>query len=148
MPVGRPKRKSDLIMVQSGPSPWPRGKDTTHPPRQNFTSAYVDTRPDAITVPIAAPATPNAGMGPAPRISSTLSTMFKIVIAMPTIIGVRASPAERRAPPSMKKTSMPLLYMNMIRRNGSGSAFTAGGGVLMVRGRGGGEDTVWGGGEE
>ena len=47
--------------------------------------------------------------------------MFSTVIAMPSIIGVRASPAERSAPPSMKKTSMPLLNTNMMRRNGSAS---------------------------
>ena len=58
--------------------------------------------------------------------STTLSTMFSTVIAMPSIIGVRASPAERSAPPSMKNTSMPLLNRNMMRRNGSASAFTAG----------------------
>ena len=45
---------------------------------------------------------------------------------MPSIIGVRASPADRRAPPSMKNTSMPLLKRNMMRMNGSASAFTAG----------------------
>ena len=52
--------------------------------------------------------------------------MFSTVIAMPSTIGVRASPAERSAPPSMKNISMPLLNMNMMRRNGSASAFTAG----------------------
>ena len=45
---------------------------------------------------------------------------------MPSTIGVRASPADRRAPPSMKNTSMPLLKRNMMRMNGSASAFTAG----------------------
>jgi len=44
----------------------------------------------------------------------------------PKTIGVRASPAERSAPPSMKKISIPLLNRNMMRRNGSASAFTAG----------------------
>ncbi len=44
----------------------------------------------------------------------------------PRIIGVRASPAERSAPPTMKKISIPLLVMNMMRRNGSACACTAG----------------------
>ena len=56
----------------------------------------------------------------------TLKTMLSTVSAMPSRIGVRASPAERSAPPSMKNTSMPMLKMNMMRRNGSASAFTAG----------------------
>ena len=48
------------------------------------------------------------------------------VIETPSTIGVRASPAERSAPPSMKKIIMPLLHTNMIRRKGSASALTAG----------------------
>ena len=56
----------------------------------------------------------------------TLSTRFSTVIAMPSIIGVRASPADRSAPLSMKNISMPPLNTNMMRRNGSASAFTAG----------------------
>ena len=101
MPVGRPNRNSDRMIAQSGPKPCPRGNDTTHPPRQSFTSAYSATRPDAITVPIAEPAVPNAGIGPSPRIRMTFSTRFSTVMAMPRIIGVRASPAERSAPLSM-----------------------------------------------
>ena len=65
-------------------------------------------------------------MGPRPRIRITFRTRFEIVSTRPRIIGVRASPAERSAPPSMKKTSMPLLNRNMTRRNGSASLFTAG----------------------
>ena len=57
---------------------------------------------------------------------TTLKTTLSAVSAIPSTIGVRASPAERSAPPSMKKTSMPLLNRNMIRRKGSASAFTAG----------------------
>ena len=56
----------------------------------------------------------------------TLKTMLSTVIVTPRIIGVRASPAERSAPLSMKKTSMPVLNMNMIRRNGSACTFTSG----------------------
>ena len=58
--------------------------------------------------------------------STTFSTRFSAVMAMPSTIGVRASPAERRAPLSMKKMSIPLLNRNITRRNGSASAFTAG----------------------
>jgi hypothetical protein len=82
--------------------------------------------PDAIDVPIAAPRVPNAGIGPSPRISMTLSAMFNNVIVTPRIIGVRASPAERSAPPTMKKIIMPPLNTNMMRRNGSASCCTAG----------------------
>ena len=45
--------------------------------------------------------------------STMLNAMFSTVIAKPRIIGVRASPAERSAPPSMKKTSMPLLVTSI-----------------------------------
>ena len=45
---------------------------------------------------------------------------------MPSTIGVRASPADRSAPPSMKNTSIPLLHRNITRRNGSACTFTAG----------------------
>ena len=77
-------------------------------------------------MPIAAPFVPNAGIGPNPRMRMMFRTMLSAVITTPSTIGVFASPAERSAPPSMKKTSMPLLATNMIRRNGSASACTAG----------------------
>ena len=80
----------------------------------------------AITVPIAAPCVPNAGIGPAPRISTTLSVMLSTVIPMPRYRPVRASPAARSAPPSMKNISIPMLKRNIVRRNGSASAFTSG----------------------
>ena len=35
---------------------------------------------------------------------------------MPSRSGVRASPAARSAPPSMKKSIMPMLPVNMMRR--------------------------------
>jgi hypothetical protein len=57
---------------------------------------------------------------------TTFSTMFSTVSTMPSHIGVRASPAERSAPPSMKKIIMPLPKTNMIRKNGSASCFTSG----------------------
>ena len=39
IPVGRPKRKSERMMVQSGPHGPPRGNETTQPPCQSRTSA-------------------------------------------------------------------------------------------------------------
>ena len=90
-------------------------------------------------MPIAEPAVPNAGIGPSPRMRTTFSTRFSTVMTMPSTIGVRASPAERSAPPSMKKTSMPLLKRNMMRRNGSASAFTAG--AALTRSSSDGEST-------
>ena len=64
-----------------------------------------DTSELASDVPIAAPRTPNAGIGPQPGIRTTLKAMLRSVIAMPSRIGVRASPAARSAPPSMKNIS-------------------------------------------
>ena len=77
-------------------------------------------------VPIAEPRVPNAGIGPSPRINTMFRTRFSTVIVRPSNIGVRASPAERSAPPSMKKTIMPLEKTNMIRRNGNACACTSG----------------------
>ena len=82
-------------------------------------------------VPIAEPRVPNDGIGPTPRMSTTLNTRFRTVIAIPRTIGVRASPAERNAPVSMKKIIMPLEKPNKIRRYGSASACTAG--VALTR---------------
>src|SRR5688572_25342838 len=126
MPVGSPNRNSDRMMRQSGPYPWPRGNDTTHPPLHNFQSEYMATRPDAMALPIAEPFVPNDGTGPRPRMRITLNTRFITVIAMPSTIGVRASPAERSAALSMKNISMPPMKTNMMRMNGSASALTAG----------------------
>ena len=126
MPVGRPNLNSERMIVQSGPHGPPRGNDTTHPPRTSFVTAYAETMPDARHRPMAEPMVPNAGMGPRPPISTTLNAMLSRVSAMPMRIGVRASPAARRAPPSMKNTRNPPLKMNITRRNGRASAFTAG----------------------
>src|ERR1041385_4495815 len=82
--------------------------------------------PAVMHVPIAEPRVPKAGIGPTPTIRTTLSARFTTVITMPRRIGVRASPAERNAPPSMKNTIMPLEHTNMIRRNGSACAATSG----------------------
>ena len=79
-----------------------------------------------MAVPIAEPSVPNAGIGPSPRIRMTLNTRFSTVIAMPSTIGVRASPADRSAALNMKNTIMPPMNTNMMRRNGSASALTAG----------------------
>jgi len=56
----------------------------------------------------------------------TLHAMFSAVSSTPRRNGVRASPAARSAPPIMKNSSMPMLPTNMMRRNGSASARTAG----------------------
>ena len=87
-------------------------------------------------VPIAEPRVPNAGIGPSPRISTMFRTRFRTVIVMPSSIGVRASPAERSAPLSMKKIIMPLEKPNMMRRNGSASVFTSGAALTRSRRKG------------
>ena len=79
---------------------------------------------------MAAPRVPNAGMGPSPRISTTLNTMFIAVMAMPRRIGVLASPAARSAPPNMKNSSMPMLKTNRIRMYGSASICTSGAALI------------------
>ena len=71
--------------------------------------------PLAITVPIAAPRVPNAGIGPTPRMSVILRMTLSTVIRMPSRIGVLASPAARNAPLNRKNISMPKLKTNMIR---------------------------------
>ena len=86
--------------------------------------------PLARAVPMAAPRVPNAGMGPSPRISTTLNTMFIAVMAMPRRIGVLASPAARSAPPNMKNSSMPMLKTNRIRMYGSASICTSGAALI------------------
>ena len=48
------------------------------------------------------------------------------VIVTPSRSGVRASPAARSAEVSMKNSSMPMLNMKLMRRNGSASARTSG----------------------
>ena len=88
--------------------------------------------PLAMAVPIAAPRVPNAGIGPSPRISTTLSRMFIAVMAMPRRIGVLASPAARRAPPNMKNSSIPMLKTNRMRMYGSASTCTSGAALINV----------------
>jgi len=80
----------------------------------------------ATVVPTAAPAVPMRGNGPSPVMKTTLHTMFKAVRSRPSTIGVRASPAARTAPLTMKNSSMPRLPTNIRRRNGNACACTAG----------------------
>src|SRR6266567_8294433 len=83
MPVGKPNLKIDLMIVRSGAKLPPRGNETTHPPLHNFQNEYSARIPDAVHVPIAAPAVRKEGIGPSPRISTTLKMMFITVRAMP-----------------------------------------------------------------
>ena len=73
-----------------------------------------------MAVPIAEPAVPNLGM------SSRFSTRFNTVMVMPSLSGVRASPAARSAADSMKNSSMPMLKTKLMRKNGSACARTPG----------------------
>jgi hypothetical protein len=75
---------------------------------------------DAITVPSAEPAVPNLGT------SSTFSPRLSRVIVTPSRSGVRASPAARSAELSMKNSSMPMLNVKLMRRNGRACALTSG----------------------
>ena len=68
IPAGRPNLNSERMIAQSGFSDIDRGKWTTRRPARIIQIA--DRRHDAcsaITVPIAAPCVPNAGIGPAPE---------------------------------------------------------------------------------
>jgi len=100
-PAGRPNRKSDRMMPQSG-AYEDLGKPTTRRLVSSIHSATPLARPAASTVPSAAPRVPRAGIGPRPRIRMTLKTTFRPVIHSPKRIGVRTSPAARSAPPNMK----------------------------------------------
>ena len=60
-------------------------------------------------VPMAAPVVPKAGTGPSPAMKTTFRPMFNTVSRMPRRRGVWASPAERKAPPAMKKSRVPTL---------------------------------------
>ena len=133
MPVGSPNRKSCRTMAGSGRQGPPRGTRITQRPRTSEYAATTAMIPAAITVPMAAPSVPNPGIGPRPRMRTTFRTRFSTVIQIPSRSGVLASPAERSAPPSMKKTIMPKLNTNMTRMYGSASACTAG--VAFTRSR-------------
>ena len=125
-PVGRPKRNSARMMPQSGRQSMPRCHTTGSRPESNrYTAVPLMTRP-ATVVPTAAPAVPRRGRGPRPVMNATLHAMFNTVRRIPRRIGVRASPAARSAPPTMKNSSIPMLPTNMMRRNGNASWRTAG----------------------
>src|SRR5213593_1964391 len=125
-PVGRPKRNSARMMPQSGRQSMPRCHTTGSRPDSNrYTAVPLMTSP-ATVVPTAAPAVPRRGRGPRPVMNATLHAMFNTVRRIPRRIGVRASPAARSAPPTMKNSSIPMLPTNMMRRNGNASWRTAG----------------------
>src|SRR2546427_460792 len=125
-PVGRPRRNSPRMMPQPGRQSISRCHTTGSLPESNrYTALPLMTRP-ATVVPTAAPAVPKRGRGPRPVMNATLHAMFSTVRRTPRRSGVRASPAPRRAPPTMKKSSIPMLPTNMMRKNGKASARTAG----------------------
>ena len=140
IPAGSPKRNSDRITVKSGRQ--------RHCPREVHHEPAGEEHPDrdsrhmmlAMTVPIAAPWVPYAGIGPAPLNEHHVQQKLRTVIAIPRRKGVRASPAARSAPPSMKNISRPMLQMNIVCRNGSASARTAG--VALTRSRSVGDEDV------
>src|SRR3954447_17213191 len=123
---GRPKRNKARMMAKSGRRGIERSKCTTRRPLISSHTPTAETEMLEIAVRIPAPFVPKAGMGPAPLINTTLRTKFRTVIATPSRNGVRASPAARNAPPSMKNISIPMLNTNIVCRNGSASARTAG----------------------
>ena len=133
IPVGRPKRKRERITSQSGLSDIPRSKPTTPRPEMRMPNTTRATTPPAITVPMAAPMVPKAGIGPRPAMNTTLRPIFRTVRRIPRRRGVWASPADRKAPPAMKKRSVPTEYRNMVRRYGNASAWTAGAALTRSR---------------
>ena len=100
---------------QSGANDMVRENRTTRLPEKSSQRAAAAVSPPAIAVPIAAPTVPNAGIGPSPRMSTTFSTTFSTVMATPSRSGVRASPAARSAPLTMKNIRWPKLKTNMTR---------------------------------
>ena len=129
-PVGSPKRNSSRMIRQSGANDMLHENRTTRDPEKSSHRKAAAVSPLAIAVPIAAPAVPNAGIGPSPRIRTTLSTTFSTVIATPSRNGVRASPAARNAPLIMKKMSIPMLKTNMMRIYASASSCTSGAALI------------------
>ena len=124
-PVGSPNRNNDRMIPQSGRQFIPRCQCTTSRPEQRRYTAITLTTPPATAVPTAAPAVPMRGTGPSPRMQITLNTMLSTVSNTPSRNPVCASPAERKAPPTMKKSSIPMLKTNITRRYGRASARTA-----------------------
>ena len=114
-PAGRPNRNSSRISAQSGAQDIVVENRTTSRPENSSVMNTTPITPLAMAVPMAAPAVPNAGIGPSPRMRMTFSTMLSAVITSPRRNGVRASPAARSAPFIMKKISIPMLNTNTIR---------------------------------
>ena len=112
--------KIDRMMAQSGAKLSGRGTRIAYLPERTIAFPMAATIRLAVTVPSAAPKAPYRGM------STTLNAALSTVAAIPRRSGVRASPAARNAPPSMKKTSIPTLPTNIVRRKGSAAAFTSG----------------------
>ena len=71
------------MIAQSGFHDISRGKWMTSLSVRISHSATDETVALAITVPIAAPCVPNAGIGPAPRIRITFRAMFSTVMPAP-----------------------------------------------------------------
>ena len=110
MPAGRPNRNSCRMIAKSGFHDMPRLKCTTRRPVRIIQSAAADTVLLAITVPSAAPRVPMAGIGPGAGNQHDVEDRRSArVMTTPSRSGVRASPAARSAPPSMKNSSMPML---------------------------------------
>ncbi len=126
MPAGSPKRNSARMTEKSGRNDMERGNCTTSWPENIIQMATPETSVVAMTVPMAAPCVPKAGIGPAPRMNTMFRHMLSTVMMAPRRSGVRASPADRSAPPTMKNIRSPMLNRNIVRRYGSASARTSG----------------------
>ena len=100
-PAGKPNLNSDRMILRSGRFGTPRKLTTTRPVAISQTPTP-DASAEAIEVPSAAPWTPKPGIGPRPRISTMFSATFRPIIHSPMRSGVRASPADRSAPATMK----------------------------------------------
>ncbi len=129
-PVGSPKRKSDRMMPKSGFRSIPRWKWITESGAKNRQIPIAAASVLLATVPNAAPSVPNRGM------RMTLNRTVSAVIATPRRSGVRGSPAARKAPVSRKKSIMPKMPRNIVRRNGSARCCTSGAALTMRRSAG------------
>ena len=114
-------------MVQSGRHDIARGKLTTRRPLSSSQTPTPETSALAAEVPIAAPRVPNAGIGP---VAGNQHHVERDVEHRQRDARAAAACARRpppaSAPPSMKNISIPMLNTNIVRRNGSASARTAG----------------------
>ena len=89
---GQPKRRAMAISARPAPSHW------------------------LITVAQAAPATPRAGKGPTPKISSQSSRTLRALMATATFSGARMSWTPRRAPKATSVTSTAGAASSRMRR--------------------------------